>query len=105
MEGGADFHPLSVVRTLYLVTKSSVALAAASAGLGGSDIVDGGVMGWGVRGWPQVDSDNLEVGSGESRSSQRQRPIGASTLPVNAQPDPYLFDTLTKNRKERWLGM
>lgn len=46
-----DSHPLGVRRTLYLVTKSSVALAGesvglgGSAGLGGSDITEGGDMG------------------------------------------------------------
>jgi hypothetical protein len=35
-------HPLKVGRTLYFVTKSSVAFAAESAGFDGSDIAEGG---------------------------------------------------------------
>lgn len=38
-----------ITRTLYLVTKSSVAFAMESAGFGGSDIVEGEVTGWEVR--------------------------------------------------------
>jgi len=51
LESQVDSHPLGVRRTLYLVTKSSVALAGesvgleGSAGLGGSDITEGGEMG------------------------------------------------------------
>lgn len=38
----ADLHPLGVRRTLYLVTRSSVAFAAESEGFVGSDIVGEG---------------------------------------------------------------
>ena len=41
----ADSHPPRVKRTLYFVTKSSAALGVGSAGLGGSDIAEGGDMG------------------------------------------------------------
>lgn len=44
-----DSHPLRVRHTLYLVTKSSAGLAVELAGLGGSDIAEGGEMGWEVR--------------------------------------------------------
>ena len=43
--GEADLHPLRARRTLYFVTKSSAALAAGSAGLGGSDIAEGNGLG------------------------------------------------------------
>ena len=43
-ESQVNSYPLKVRCTLYLVTKSSFALGAESAGLGGSDIVEGGEM-------------------------------------------------------------
>ena len=49
LESQVNSHPLRVRRTLYLVTKSSVALAAESAGLVGSDIAAGEEVGREVR--------------------------------------------------------